>query len=100
MTDFCYNRPMLERVIAQTGFMDRMLQHLGIRRVDAARMEGGMGWYEARSRCIGCQNEARCRAWLAEASLAVEAPTFCANAAFFKSCRAGATRGELARSAP
>ncbi len=95
MTDFCFSRPMLERVYAQAGFMDRMMQHLGVRRVDAARVDRGMGWYEARTRCLGCQSESRCRAWLAETRVSAEAPSFCANAAFFNACRAIARERDL-----
>lgn len=47
--DFIYNRPVLDRVFQQAELMDRMMQRVGITPIAAARIDRGMGWYEARS---------------------------------------------------
>jgi Family of unknown function (DUF6455) len=88
VTDFCYSRPMLNRVLQQAELMDRMMARLGVHPVAAARLENGMAWYEARTRCIACHSEPQCQDWLkrAPAEHWVGAPDFCHNATFFHRC--------------
>ena len=88
MTDFCYSRPMLSRVLQQAELMDRMMARLGVDPVAGARLENGMAWYEARTRCIACHSEPQCQDWLkrAPAEHLAGAPDFCHNAAFFRRC--------------
>jgi hypothetical protein len=92
MTDFCYSRPMLNRVLQQAELMDRMMEHLGVVRVTAARLEKGMAWYEARSQCIACHNDRQCQEWLkrAAAEPSIGPPGFCHNSAFFRRCELSA----------
>jgi hypothetical protein len=42
VSDFCYSRPMLEWVFRQVALMDRMMDHLGVDVVMAARCDRGM----------------------------------------------------------
>jgi len=90
MVDFCFSRPMLERVLRHVELMDRMMERIGVDPALAARIDGGSAWYDARTRCIGCCREAACHAWLAEAGPSAEPPGFCANAPFLRACLAAA----------
>ena len=88
MSDFCYSRPMLNRVIRQAELMDRMMERVGVDPAAAARIDRGMASYEARTRCIACCSERQCRDWLArsDAEASSEPPQFCHNAKFFRRC--------------
>ena len=101
MTDFCFSRPMLERVLWRAKLMDRMMERVGVNAAVAARVDRGMAWYEARTRCIGCSSEWECRDWLARAEIDVpnEPPGFCCNAGFFEPLQSRA-EGTLATSSP
>jgi hypothetical protein len=85
MTDFCYSWPQLNRVLHQAAQMDRMMDALGVSPARAARIDRGSLFYEARTRCIQCNEDQRCRAWLAKLAdgKASAPPVFCANADFF-----------------
>ena len=88
MSDFCYSRPMSNRVLHQAELMDRMMERLGVDLAAAARLENGMAWYEARSQCIACHSERQCEEWLkrAPAEPSIGPPNFCHNVAFFRRC--------------
>ena len=94
MTDFCYSRTVLNRVLQQAELMDRVMERLAVDRATAARLENGMAWYEARSQCIACHSERQCQEWLkrAPAEPSNEPPDFCRNTAFFRSCPASDRR--------
>ena len=89
MTDFCYSRPMLKRVLQQAALMDRMMEAVGVNPARAARIDRGTAWYEARSRCIACTSEPNCRSWLRQRGRAKPSapPAFCANADYFRAAR-------------
>ncbi len=87
MSDLLFSRPMLRRILAQAELMDRMLQRLGVDEAALARLDGGMGLYEARTRCLACRNERECRAWLEGWTSPADPSEFCPNAAFFGRCR-------------
>ena len=72
MSDFCYSRPMLNRVMRQAEVMDRMIEAVGVDPVVVAPRQG-YGWYAARSRCIACRNEAQCADWLRKSSTRIPA---------------------------
>jgi hypothetical protein len=93
MSDFCYTRPMLNRVLQQAELMDRVMARLGVDRASAARLEKGMAWYEARTRCIDCHSDRQCQEWLKRVPAAPPdgPPDFCNNAAFFRRCEPNAT---------
>jgi hypothetical protein len=86
VTDFCYSGPMMQRVLQQAETMDQMMQCIGVEPVLAARIDSGMAWYEARSRCIACIHDRHCRGWIAahQGTPQPEPPMFCQNAEFFR----------------
>lgn len=89
MTDFCYRRPMLNRVFRQAWLMDQMMERLGIAPALAARVDRGVARYEARTKCISCRNDRLCLAWVgrSEGKAPLNPPGFCQNADFFRRCR-------------
>jgi hypothetical protein len=80
-----YSRPMLKRVLHQADLMDRVREAIGVSPTRAARIDRGMAWYEARSRCIDCLDDRKCRAWVVGLDgKAARLPAFCRNAEFFR----------------
>ena len=68
--------------------MERMMQHMSVSPLAAARVDGGMAWYEARTKCIFCRRENECADWL-EGSEGIGNPRqFCPNVQFFQQCAA------------
>ena len=51
MSDFCLTRPMLARVLRQADLLDQVMQRLGVDPVAAARVDNGIAFYEARTKC-------------------------------------------------
>jgi hypothetical protein len=94
MSDFCYSRPVLNRILQHAELMDRMMERVGIDRAAAIRLENGMAWYDARTRCIACHSGQQCQYWLERAAVepCVGPPDFCLNSAFFRRCGVS-TRG-------
>ena len=88
MSDFCYRRPMLDRVFRQARLMDRVMERAGVDAGMAARSDKGMAFYDARTKCIACCRERACRMRLEGAEGHLLPPDFCPNAAFFRSCAA------------
>lgn len=90
MSDYRYSFPVLNRVIAQAERMDIMMDTIGVDPLAAIRCDDGASWYEARTRCIDCAADRRCKAWLdaAEPDQPRQAPPFCPNRAFFLACKA------------
>lgn len=91
MTDFCYSRPTLNRVLRRAALMDGVMQRVGAD-YDAARsLDGGTAWFEGRVKCIACGRERECLEWLAhsQATACPAPPRFCPNAAYFRRCRDG-----------
>ncbi len=86
MSDFYHSAPVFNRVFRQAELMDAMMQRAGVRPAVAVRIDQGMGWYDARTRCIDCVAEQHCRKWLESADATVEPPEFCPNARFFRQC--------------
>ena len=86
MSDFCYSWPMFNRIFHQVELMDRMMERIGVNPGVAVRIDKGIAWYEARTKCLSCCHERECRHWL-EGSEVLEGPTdFCPNVAFFRRC--------------
>jgi hypothetical protein len=90
VSDFCYSRPMLNRILRHAELMDRMMERVGVDPAVAVRVDRGMAWYEARSRCISCSKGQQCRVWIQGCEGLRAPPKFCGNAEFFRSCTAGA----------
>jgi hypothetical protein len=88
VSDFCYGRPMLERIFRQAELMDRVMERIGVAPSTAARLDQGMAWYQARSRCIACCTDCECRAWLERPDPLPGPPPSCPNGDFFRRCLA------------
>jgi hypothetical protein len=86
VSDFCYSRPMLDRIFRQAELMDRVMDRLGVDPFTAARLDRGMAWYEARSKCIACCCERQCRTWLESPDPPPAPPQSCPNGEFFRRC--------------
>lgn len=65
--------------------MVRMMDRMAVNWTMAARIDGGLAWYAARTKCIFCLHEAECRSWLEDPEAL---PEFCSNAKFFRDCAA------------
>ena len=92
MSDSCYSWPIFNRVFRQAELMDRMMERVGARPAVAVRIDHGMAWYDARTKCIDCLAEQECRRWLENTDASARPPDFCPNAQFFRQCvRKGAT---------
>jgi hypothetical protein len=76
---------MLRHVLERAELMDRVMEHAGVDPAAAARADRGMAFYEARTRCLACRSEHRCREWLQSSEPLTPCPDFCPNAAFFRS---------------
>jgi hypothetical protein len=83
---------MLDRVFSQAELMDRMIERVGINPAVVARLDRGMTWYAARTRCIECCHARECRAWVDDGRPSAAPPDFCPNAALFQSCRSEVLR--------
>ena len=80
MRDLCYSA----RVDHQAELMDQMMERLRVNPAFAASIDGGLAWYQARTKCIFCPNVQRCCAWL-EGSEPLPGPAvFCPNTEFFQ----------------
>jgi hypothetical protein len=92
MGDLCYSRPMLDHVLAQADLMDRMIERVGVNPAVIARLDRGMTWYAARTRCIECTHVRECRAWVDGSAPGTAPPDFCPNAKLFQSCKSEVLR--------
>jgi hypothetical protein len=90
VSDYCYSFPVLNRVIAQAERMDIMMDTIGVDPLAAILCDDGASWYEARTRCIDCAADRRCKAWLdtTESDEPRQPPAFCPNTVFFLACKA------------
>jgi hypothetical protein len=88
MSDFCYSRPMLNRIFRHADLMDHMMECSGVDPAVAVGVDSGMAWYEARSKCISCCKEQQCGSWLQGSDGLQAPPEFCPNAEFFRCCAA------------
>jgi hypothetical protein len=84
MSDLCYEWPVLNRIFRQAALMDKMMERVGVEPINAVRIDQGMAFYEARTKCIDCFNDGVCRRWLDCANVNGTPPSFCPNAEFFR----------------
>jgi hypothetical protein len=78
---------MLDRISRQAELMDRVIERVGVIPGVAARVDRGLAFYEARTKCISCVHEWECRQWLARRPAERSAPAeFCPNAEFLRCC--------------
>lgn len=86
MGDLGKSWPMLDRNSRQPELMQRMMDRLGVNQALATRVDGGMAWAEARTKCVFCRNEQGCRAWLEGSEGAPMPQGLCPNIGFFRWC--------------
>ena len=77
---------ILDQDARHPDLMERMMQRMSVDRFTAARVDGGMAWYEARTKCIFCRRENECVHWLEALDNTSNPRQFCPNVAFFRSC--------------
>jgi hypothetical protein len=91
MTDFCYSRAALNRILRRAALMDSVMQRVGANHDAARTLDGATASFEGRVKCIACDRERECLEWLAHSQAAASSvpPQFCPNAAYFRRCRGG-----------
>ncbi len=55
MTIFRYDWSILDPNSPHPEPMQRMMERMAVNAITAMRMDGGMAWYEARTKCIFCR---------------------------------------------
>jgi hypothetical protein len=86
MSDLGKSWPMLGRNSRQPELMLRMMDRIGVNQAVAARVDGGMAWAGARTKCIFCRREGECRVWLDGPQAASMPQGLCPNVEFFRWC--------------
>jgi hypothetical protein len=89
---------ILDRGSRHPDLMERMMQRMSVSLIAAARIDGGMAWSEARTKCIFCRCENECTHWLEEPEVTGNPCRFCPNVEFFEQCAAASKAGQLAES--
>jgi hypothetical protein len=91
VTDFCYSRATLNRVLRRAALMDSVMRRVGADHDAARSLDGGTPWFEARVKCIACGRQRECLEWVARSHAPASSPPpqFCPNAAYFRRCRDG-----------
>jgi hypothetical protein len=79
---------MLDRRSRHPDLMERMMQRMSVSPLAAARVDGGMAWSEARTKCIFCRRESQCAHWLEGPEGGGDPRQFCPNVEFFRQCAA------------
>jgi len=76
--------PTKEQLRRRYELMDRMMQRHGVDAKTARRVDGGLGFLEARAKCRYCLHEEECVRWLTTMA-PWSSPDFCPNKALFLS---------------
>jgi hypothetical protein len=66
--------------------MDRMMDRVGVAPAEAACVDGGLAWLEARTKCIFCRHVGECYSWLEGSDTRTTPADFCPNTEFLDSC--------------
>ena len=66
--------------------MDRMMQRMGVNQTEAARVDGGLAWLEARTKCLFCRRIGTCCKWIESSDAQTTPANFCQNYEFYRSC--------------
>ncbi len=83
MMSVCDQLSMLDQSSPAPELMVRIMDRMGVNWKMAGRIDGGLAWYAARTKCIFCRLEGECRSWLDDPEAL---PEFCPNAKFFGLC--------------
>ena len=80
------HQPTLIPYLHCPELMGRMMERTGVNPTEAARVDGGLAWLEARTKCIYCHHVGKCWNWLEGADTRTPPADFCRNTQFFRSC--------------
>jgi hypothetical protein len=83
MMSICDQLCMLDQSSPAPELMVRMMDRMAVNWKMAGRIDGGLAWYAARTKCIFCRLEGECRSRLDDPEAL---PEFCPNAEFFALC--------------
>ena len=86
-------QPMLIRYLHCPELMDRMMERACVDPAEAARVDGGLAWLEARTKCIFCRHVGECCSWLEGYNTRTTPADFCPNISFFESCTEHSSAG-------
>ena len=84
MSDITPRWHLFNRTSRPPELMDRMMERLVVSSAEAARVDGGMAWYAARTKCIFCRCERECRNWLEDPDTLPGPEGFCPNVDLFR----------------
>jgi hypothetical protein len=79
-------RDLNEQCLRQGELMHHMMERLCVDPAVATGIDGGLAWYEARTKCVFCPSVQRCREWLEGSGPSPGPAEFCPNAMFFQAC--------------
>ena len=86
MSGLSNHRPTLIPYLHCPELMGRMMERSGVSPTEAARVDGGLAWLEARTKCIYCRHVGKCCNWLEGSDTRSTPADFCLNSEFFSSC--------------
>ena len=93
MSRLSSRQPTLVRYTRCPELMDRMMARVGVPPDEAAGVDGGLAWLEARTKCIFCRHVGECCGWLAGYDTRTTPADFCPNTEFFDSCAEHSSAG-------
>lgn len=79
-----YRYWILDRRSRHPDLMERVMQRMSVSPLAAASVDGGMAWYEVRTKCIFCRRESECAHWLEGPEGIGDPRQFCPNVDFFQ----------------
>ena len=85
--------PALIRDFHCPELMKRMMERVGVAPVEAVRVDGGLAWLEARTKCIFCRHVETCCNWLEGSDTSTTPEDFCPISKFFESCAEHSSTG-------
>ena len=86
MSGLSSHQPTLIRYLHCPELMDRMMERVGVNPAEAACVDGGLAWLEARTKCIFCRHVGTCCNWLEGSDTRTTPTDFCPTSEFFRSC--------------
>ena len=86
MSGLSSHQPTLIRYLHCPELMDRMMERVGVNPAEAACVDGGLAWLEARTKCIFCRHIGECCNWLEGSDTRTTPTDFCPTSEFFRSC--------------
>ncbi|MBZ0208918.1 MAG: DUF6455 family protein [Hyphomicrobium sp.] len=86
MSGLSDHQPMLTWYLDCPELMARMMERAGVSPTEAARVDGGLAWLEARTKCIYCRHVGKCCNWPEGSDTRSTPADFCLNFEFFGSC--------------